>query len=85
MRFTFPHSHAFPRGQVGVEEDGAAPPGALVEFGDGITLIGDWRTEGDDIVLSVPRYQTAKGTTVEARRWRLTRNAQGVWRCTRLR
>ena len=36
MRFRFPHSHAFRRGRVTIDDDGKAGPECLVEFGDGI-------------------------------------------------
>lgn len=84
MRFTFTHSHAFPRGRVTVAEDGAEPPGCLVEFNDGVTVIGEWRPDGEDILLDVPLYRTSKGTTVDARRWRLARNEKGDWRSHRM-
>ena len=84
MRFTFPHSHAFRRGRVAVDDDGKAGPEGLVEFGDGITVAAQWRTEDDAIRLDVPDYRTAKGTLVTARTWRLVRDKRGVWRSERL-
>lgn len=83
MRFLFPHSHAFPGGRVVVEDDDKAGPECLVEFGDGVTVIAQWRPAGDAIRLSVPTYRTAKGTQVAARNWRLARRKDGVWRSER--
>lgn len=84
MRFTFPHSHAFPGGRVTVHDDGTAEPDCLVEFGDGVTVIGEWQAEGDAIRLSVPDYSTARGTLVSARSWRLAKGADSLWRSERL-
>lgn len=80
MRFGFPHSHAFRGGRVSVEDDGAAGPECLVEFGDGVTIVAEWRHAGDAIDLGIPAYRTAKGTRIEPRRWRLVRRKDGVWR-----
>ena len=49
-----------------------------------VTVIGEWRPDGDDILLDVPRYRTSKGTTVDARGWRLARNEKGDWRSHRV-
>lgn len=84
MRFLFPHSHAFRRGRVTVDDDGKAAPECLVEFGDGVTVIAEWRKDEADIQLSVPDYRTAKGTLVTARTWRLTRGKDGLWRSERV-
>lgn len=83
MRFSFPHSHAFPGGRVVVEDDATAGPECLVEFADGATVIAEWRPADDAIHLSIPAYRTAKGTPVAARRWRLVRRKDGVWRSER--
>lgn len=50
----------------------------VVEFGNGIAMIGEWHLEGDDIHLSVTCYRTVKGTDVEARLWRLAPDKDGV-------
>lgn len=84
MRFAFPHSHAFRRGRVTVDDDGKVGPECLVEFGDGVTVIAQWQADGDAIGLSVPDYRTAKGTLVTARNWRLARSRDGVWRSERM-
>lgn len=83
MRFAFPRSHAFPGGRVVVEDDAKAGPNCLVEFGDGITVIAQWRQLKDAIQLSVPDYRTAKGTKVVARNWHLAKRKDGVWRSER--
>ncbi len=83
MRFAFPRSHAFPGGRVVVEDDAKAGSKCLVEFGDGVTVIADWRRAKDAIELSVPAYRTAKGTQVVARNWRLAKRKDGVWRSER--
>ena len=81
MRFAFTHSHAFPGSRVAVEEDGAE--GCLVEFGDGTTVIGRWRCDGEAIELEIPAYRTARGNPVDARRWRLVRSTGSEWRSRR--
>lgn len=83
MRFFFPYSHAFPRGRVTLGEEEQAGPDCLVEFSDGVTVIGTWRREGEALHLAVPGYRTAKGTQVAARNWRLVRGKDGTWRTER--
>lgn len=88
MRFTFPHSHAFPRGRVAVAADddgggddgGGDGPAATVEFAGGVTLAGAFRRDGAELVLDVPAHRTARGTAIAARRWRLRRRGDGTWR-----
>jgi len=80
MRFAFPHSHAFRRGRVVVDDDDKTEPECLVEFGDGITVIAEWRYVGETISLSIPTYRTAKRTQVSPRVWRLVQGKDGVWR-----
>lgn len=84
MRFVFPHTHAFRGGRVAIDDDGKAGPECLVEFGDGVTVIAEWRADDDAIRLSVPGYRIAKGTLVTARSWRLARGQDGLWRSERL-
>lgn len=84
MRFLFPHSHAFRKGRVTIDDDGKTAPNCLVEFGDGVTVVAEWHAEGDTIRLSVPDYRTAKGALVTARSWRLAKSSDGLWRSTRL-
>lgn len=84
MRFLFPHSHAFRKGRVTVDDDGKAAPDCLVEFGDGVTVIAEWQAEGDAIRLVVPDYRTARGTLVTARTWRLAKGKDGNWRSERV-
>ncbi len=83
MRFFFPHSHAFPGGEVQIEDAEATKGKCVVEFGDGVAMIGDWHPDADAIVLDIPPYRTARGTDVEARRWRLAKDQQGRWRSKR--
>lgn len=84
MLFRFPRSHAFPGGEVVVEDDGKAGPECLVEFGDGVAVVAQWHPDGDAVVLSIDDYQTASGTTVTARTWRIAQGEGGAWRATRL-
>lgn len=84
MRFAFPHSHAFPRGRVVVEDDGSDGPECLVEFGGGVSVIGHWQRNGEAIDLHVPTYRTARGTQVAARDWRLKERKDGVWQSERV-
>lgn len=84
VRIVFPHSHAFRSGRVVVEHDGKIGPGCLVEFGDGITVIAEWRPAGEGIELRVP--PTARQRATRSRRgtgfWRGARMAGGgrSWR-----
>lgn len=80
MRFSFPHSHAFPGGRVLIEDADDTEGPCVVEFGDGIATIGAWRPTDDGIHLEVPTYRTARGTEVAARSWRLVRVEDGLWR-----
>lgn len=84
MRFSFAYSHAFPGGQVRIEDAEATEGMCVVEFGDGIAMIGEWHPDSDDILLKIPAYRTAKGTDVEARHWRLVRGTEGRWRSQRV-
>lgn len=84
MRFSFSHSHAFPGGRLTVDDDGKPGSECLVEFGDGVTVIAEWRRSDADIILSIPSYRTGKGSQVEKRIWRLAQRADGVWRSQRL-
>ncbi len=83
MRFSFPHSHAFPGGRVTVDEDDAAEGACEVEFA-GVTVIGAWSREGAALHLDVPTYRTAHGTQVTGRRWRIARGKDGGWRSQRI-
>lgn len=55
----------------------------MVEFADGVTVLAAWHAAGEDIVLDIPSYRTAKGTQVKGRTWRLVRGKEGVWRAER--
>lgn len=52
-------------------------------FADGVSFVAEWWRDGEDVILKCPSYRTAKGTTVEPHRWRLTRKADGTWRSDR--
>ncbi|GHD21673.1 hypothetical protein ACFOEZ_00895 [Tianweitania populi] len=80
MRFVFPHSHAFRKGRVTVDDDGKPGPECLVEFGDGITVIAEWSGEDDVLRLSIPEYCTARGTVVNGRTWRVAKGKDRLWR-----
>lgn len=80
MRFTFSHSHAFPGSRVAIEDAEATEGMCVVEFSDGVALIGEWHPDGDAIHLKVPAYRTARGTDIDAQSWRLVRGDDGLWR-----
>lgn len=84
MRFSFPHSHAFPGGRVSVDDEDEAEGPCEIEFSDGVTVIGNWQRDDDAIRLDVPTYRTARDTEVHARRWRLTCDKAGVWHSHRI-
>jgi hypothetical protein len=71
------------RGRVVVEDDGSGRPECLVEFGDGVSVIGQWQRNGEAIDLHVPAYRTARGTQVATRDWRLMVRKDGAWRSER--
>ena len=83
MRFSFPHSHAFPGGRVAVAGDDIGERSCEVEFADGVTVIGTCRKEGETYVLDVPTYRTSRGTEVAGRRWRINAGKDGNWRLQR--
>lgn len=83
MRFSFSHSHAFPGSRLSIEDAEASEGTCVVEFADGSATIGEWHPDGDDIVLEIPDYRTAKGTDVAAQSWRLVQNKKGEWRSQR--
>lgn len=80
MRFAFPHSHAFRKGRVTVDDDGKPGPECLVEFGDGVTVIAEWSTDGEALRLSIPEYRTARGTVVNGRTWQVAQGKDRLWR-----
>lgn len=80
MRFTFTHSHVFPGSRVAIEDAEATEGMCVVEFADGVALIGEWHPDGDDVDLTIPAYRTAKGTSIDARTWRMVRDQDGRWR-----
>lgn len=61
-----------------------ARPECLVELGDDVTVIGEWRRADDAIHLSIPTYCTARKTQVTRRTWRLVQGNHGVWRSERM-
>jgi hypothetical protein len=85
MRFAFTHSHAFEGAQVDVEDDDSADASCLIAFGDGSHVVGTLSASGPDAhEIDVPEYRTAAGTLVTARRWRIARRPDGVWRAARI-
>jgi len=83
MRFSFPYSHAFPGGRVAVDVAGRQNDVCTVEFGDGTVLFGRWAYEKDGLVLSVPAYETARGTVIEAKQWRVVNVVADTWKTER--
>jgi hypothetical protein len=83
MRFTFPHRHAFQGSRLTIEDAEMSEGMCVVEFGDGVAMIGEWHPDGDNINLTVPAYRTAKGTDIDALSWRLVRDQDGQWRARR--
>lgn len=83
MRFSFPHSHAFQGGRLQIDDAETGEGTCMVAFGDGVEIIGEWQPDGDDILLDIPAYRTARGTDVSARSWRLAQGRDGRWRSRR--
>lgn len=69
VRFSFPHSHAFPGARVIVADDGLAEGECLVEFGDGGMVLASFRRCGGALLLKVPTYRTVRGSEVGTRQW----------------
>jgi hypothetical protein len=80
----FPHSHAFRRDRISVDDDRKVGPGCLVEFGDGVTVIAEWHPVEGAIHLSIPTYRIAKETEVAPQTWRLVLDNDGYWRLERV-
>lgn len=80
MRFQFPRSHIFPGARFTMEGDGEAGEQCVLEFGDGVIVLAEAARQGEDYILTVPDYRTAKGNVVAARTWRLARRGDGSWR-----
>jgi hypothetical protein len=80
MRFSFPHSHAFPGGEVRVEDAEAAEGMCVVEFGDGIAMIGEWHPDGRTFIFPFrPIARPAARMSMRAARgWSGTRLEPGV-------
>lgn len=82
MRFVFPHSHAFQRGRVNVDDDEKPGPECLVELGDGVTVIAEWHLVDDAIIfLFLPiaprreqRLRRGAGGSSEVRTASIARN-----------
>jgi hypothetical protein len=82
MRFCFPNSHAYPGSPVRVRATGVTSDAksCLIEFGDGIVVLGSYRRMGTTTVrLSIPAYATTKGTAIKANHWNLILSADGAW------
>lgn len=82
LRLSFPYSHAFKGGQLTLADDGDPHGECIVEYGDGITVIG--QVVDHDVAfydVAVPEYMTAKGSIVVAHTWRIMqRDGESVWR-----
>jgi len=84
MRFVFPHSHAFHRGRVVVRDETGTEPECVIEFADGVTVLGTWKPARDGIQLCVPAYRTAKGTQIPSKSWRIVQAKNGLSRVERV-
>lgn len=85
MKIRFPNSHAYPGGAVTVIEDDADDQICLVEFGDGAEAIGEIEPDGDGaMILKLPRRRTAKGTDIDAQRWRIVGSVAEGWRVRKM-
>ncbi len=80
MRFSFPYSHAFHGGRVTVDVSRDQGGPSTIEFGDGTVLIGACRRDGDAFLLSLPAYQTVKGTGIPAKDWRIVQVLADTWK-----
>ncbi|HEV7260330.1 MAG TPA: hypothetical protein VGN82_21275 [Bosea sp. (in: a-proteobacteria)] len=79
MKVVIADTHCYAGCPVTLSEDGAA--GALVEFSDGVTVLGDLDLHGDEAVLTVPAYATARRSRIETKTWRLRRDeGDASWR-----
>lgn len=80
MKAIIAATHCYPGCRVRTEEDGDDSR-ALVEFGDGAIVFGEFRAGDGGALLTVPGYSTARGTRIETKVWHLEPgNGAGSWR-----
>ena len=85
MRIVLFHTHAYPGCRLRAEP-ARFPTGegeVIVEFSDGTVLAGRYRREIDEVVLSIPAYKTARGTSIVAKRWVLNSLGNDEWKVAR--
>ena len=79
MQISCPYSHAFNGCKVRIDDEQELRP-CFIEFADGVVVSATAKADGDDILLDVPDYRTAKRSDVVARAWRLRRGDDALWR-----
>ncbi|MBS7544113.1 hypothetical protein [Ancylobacter oerskovii] len=78
MKVLIGDSHCYPGCPVTMRDEGK---GTLLEFNDGTVALGDFHADGEEGVLAVPAYETARGRKIDAKTWRLGRvGDDGSWR-----
>ncbi len=88
MRFEFTHTHIYPGATADLS---GAFPGTdgdttcLVELSDGVVLSTSCSVRGQEVLLSMPEYLTARGAKIPAKTWALRRDVEtGAWRAKSL-
>jgi hypothetical protein len=80
MKVIVAATHCYVGCQVRTEEDGDNSR-ALVEFGDGAIVLGEFEASDGGGLLTVPGYRTARGTRIATKIWRLEPGGgAGSWR-----
>lgn len=83
MRFEFANTHAYRGCPVRIDRRGFADAGggsAEIEFSDGQVVAGSWSAVDGGVSLTVPPYETARGTRIPSKRWRLRELPDGTWK-----
>lgn len=84
MRFEFTDTHIYPGATArlsGGLPDGDVEATCLVEMSDGVVLSTSCSVRGDEILLSMPEYLTARAAKIPAKAWALRRDQEtGAWR-----
>lgn len=84
MRFEFTHTHIYPGATADLSGSLPATDGettCLVELSDGVVLSTSCSVRGEEVLLSMPEYLTARGAKIPPKTWALRRDVEtGAWR-----
>lgn len=84
MRFEFSYTHIYPGATAilsGSLSQSNVETTCLVEMSDGVVLSTSCSVRGNEVLLSMPEYLTARGAKIPAKMWALRRDLEtGAWR-----